>query len=167
MILIDTPRLQMREFTLEDVDAVYEFSSHPQVIEFTGDKLVESRENAKALIENVWLKEYQQYGYARYALIHKLDARIIGFCGIKFEPEDNLPDIGYRMLPVYWGQGLATEAVKATLQYAKEKLKLFKIFGEAVDENIASQQVMLKSGLQHVAQYQKYGYLVHRFETQW
>ena len=31
----------------------------------------ETKKEAKNLIVNIWLKQYEQYGYGRYALIHK------------------------------------------------------------------------------------------------
>jgi len=121
----------MREFTLDDVDSVYEFSTCVDVTRFTGDYgTVKNKKDAESLIKTVWLKEYQKYGYARYALIHKGDQKLIGFCGVKFEPDLGLPDIGYRMLPDYWGKGLGTEAVFAALKYAREVLGLKKSSGK-------------------------------------
>ena len=163
-ILIDTERLQMREFTLDDADAVYEFSTNAEVTRFTGDEgTVKSKKDAENLIRDIWLAEYEQYGYARYALIHKGDRKVIGFCGVKFIPEFDLPDIGYRMLPEYWGKGLGTEAVRAALEYARTALGLNEIVAEAVVENTASNRLLLKVGLRLVDTYEKYGFKVNRY----
>jgi ribosomal-protein-alanine N-acetyltransferase len=164
-ILIETKRLQMREFTLDDVDAVYEFSTCSDVTQFTGDwGVVKNKNDAEKLIRTVWLAEYRKYGYARYALIHKGDRKVIGFCGIKFEPELGLPDIGYRMMPEYWGKGLGTEAVRAALKYAREVLGLQKIVGEVVDQNTASNKLLLKVGFRLVDSYEKDGFTINRYE---
>ena len=55
-------------------------------------------------------------------------------------------DLGYRFLPDYWGQGIATETSKMSLKFAFEKLKLKRIFGFAELENSASKNVLLKVG---------------------
>ena len=155
----------MREFTLDDVDAVYEFSTCSDVTRFTGDEgAVRNKKDAERLIRTVWLNEYKKYGYARYALIHKGDQKLIGFCGVKFEPDLGLPDIGYRMMPEYWGKGLGTEAVRATLKYAREVLGLQEIVGEVVDQNVASNKLLLKVGFRLVDSYEKDGFTVNRYE---
>ena len=106
-ILIETPRLKMREFTLDDLDAVYTFSINKDVTKYTGDLgMVKTKQDAKDVIINVWQAEYKKYGCARYALLCKETDEVIGFCGIKCLPEEQQPDIGYRMLPKYWGKGL-------------------------------------------------------------
>ena len=118
----------------------------------------------KRLIRNVWLNEYKKYGYARYALIHKGDQKVIGFCGVKFETDLGLPDIGYRMMPEYWGRGLGTEAVRAALKYAREVLGLQEIVGEVVDQNVASNKLLLKVGFRLVNSYEKDGFTINRYE---
>ncbi|SFC61230.1 GNAT family N-acetyltransferase [Pseudoalteromonas denitrificans] len=164
-ILIETPRLIMREFTLDDLDAVYEFSVNEDVTKYTGDLgMVKTKQDAKDVITNVWQAEYKKYGYARYALVYKENNHVIGFCGIKYLPEENRPDVGYRMLPEYWGKGLGLEAVRATMDYANNTLKLENIMAEAVVENIASNKILLKVGLKHVDTYERWGFKLNRYE---
>jgi RimJ/RimL family protein N-acetyltransferase len=155
----------LREFTLGDVDAVYEFQTNPDVIRFMGgDGAVKTREDAERIIRDTWFVEYEKYGFARYAMVHQGDQRVIGFCGLKYVPAVGMSDIGYRMLPEYWGQGLATEAARAVMDYSRDILHVEKIFGEVVEENVASINVLEKLGLRHVDTYQKYGFTVRRYE---
>ncbi|MBU2968868.1 GNAT family N-acetyltransferase [Pseudoalteromonas sp. C2R02] len=164
-ILIETPRLKMREFTLDDLDAVYAFSINEDVTKYTGDLgMVKTKQDAKDVIINVWQAEYKKYGYARYALLCKETDKVIGFCGIKYLPEEQRPDIGYRMLPKYWGKGLGFEAVKATMDYATNVLRLDNVIAEAVDENIASNKILLKAGFTHVDTYEREGFTLNRYE---
>lgn len=155
----------MREFALEDVDAVYGFLTCPHAGRFTGDAgRVRTKQDAEDVIRDVWIAGYKKYGYARYALIHKGDQRLIGFCGLKFDLKSGLPDLGYRMLPEYWGQGHGTEAVLAVLDYARDVLGLEKIFAEVVDQNTASNKLLLKAGFCHVDSYKKDGQTIYRYE---
>lgn len=166
MILIDTPRLQMREFTLADKEAVLDFASCEKVTRYTGDAgMVKSLDDAAMVIRDIWMVEYERYGYGRYALIHKEDQKVIGFCGVKFDKGLSAPDIGYRLLPQYWGQGLATEAVTSALKYAREVLGLDKIIAVAVDENVASNKILHKLGFNKIDSYIDEGFRLYRYES--
>lgn len=144
---IETDRIILREFTIADYKDVYEFGSNLEVQKYTGDKIIESLNEAKELIKNVWYEDYKQYGYGRWAVIYKPENKIIGFAGLKYLPEFNETDIGFRFLPEYWGKGLATEVSKEIIKYGFEKLNLEKIIGIAIPENIGSCKVLEKIGL--------------------
>jgi RimJ/RimL family protein N-acetyltransferase len=145
--IIETDRLILREFSINDYKDVYEFSSNKDVQRYTGDKIIRSLDDAKELIKNVWYADYKKYGYGRWAAIYKPENKIIGFAGLKYLPEFNETDIGFRFLPEYWGKGLATEVSKEILKYGFEKLSLDKIIGIAIAENIGSCKVLEKIGL--------------------
>ncbi|MFV7783836.1 GNAT family N-acetyltransferase [Shewanella marisflavi] len=169
-ILIDTPRLCMRQFVLEDAEYVYRFAANPDVVRYTGDAdAVKSLEDAKRIIENYWLAGYREHGFARYALINKADKQLIGFCGIKYESLLNRGqggiDIGYRMLPEYWGKGLATEAVTACLRYAHETLGIDCVYAEVMLDNPASSRVLEKAGMVQIDSYQDDGVSLLLFRT--
>ena len=146
-IKVETDRLILREFNEKDFEAVYDFGSNLEVNKLTGDKLIESLEGAKNIIKNIWKKEYKKYGYGRWATIYKPDNKIIGFTGLKYLPEFNETDIGFRFLPEYWNKGIATEASKEIIKYGFKNLKLDRIIGIAMPENIGSCKVLEKVGL--------------------
>jgi len=145
--IIETERLILREFNINDYKNVYEFGSNIEVQKYTGDGIIESLSSAKELIKNVWYVDYKKYGYGRWAAIYKPENKIIGFAGLKYLPEFNETDIGFRFLPEYWKKGLATEASKEIIKYGFEKLGLDKIIGIALAENIGSCKVLEKIGL--------------------
>lgn len=145
--IIETERLILREFTINDVEAVYEFNSNIELHKYTGDEIIESRERAKEIIKDIWFKDYEKYGYGRWAVIFKPENKIIGFAGLKYLPKIKETDIGYRFLPKYWGKGIATEVSKEIIKYGFNELKLEKIIGIAMPENIGSWKVLEKIGL--------------------
>jgi RimJ/RimL family protein N-acetyltransferase len=147
-MIIETERLLLRPFTVEDADAVLEFSSDPIVLEQTGDKLTNSKAEVLDIINNIWLKEYANIGYGRYAVIHKGDNKLIGFSGLKFDTVLNATDIGYRILPSYWGKGIATESSLPFIKIGFEKFSLEEIVGVAYETNPASIRVLEKLGMQ-------------------
>ena len=146
-IKIETERLILREFSVADTSDVLAFGADPQVNKYTGDQQISTLEEARSIIRDVNHKDYQTYGYGRWALIYKPDNKLIGFVGLKYLPEMEVTDIGFRMLPEYWGKGIATEAAKEVIRYGFEKLGLERIIGIALPENIASCKVLEKIGL--------------------
>ena len=146
--MIETDRLILRKFTRDDVSDVFEFSSNLEVVKWTGDKTISRKEEALDIIENIWLHEYDEIGYARYAVYHKKDKKVIGFSGLKYEPEWDATDIGYRLLPQYWGKGLATESVLPFISLGFNNFSLSKIIGAAYQINKASCRILEKIGMQ-------------------
>lgn len=145
---IETVRTYIREFTIDDAQAVFAFNTNAQVTRFTGDAgMVESLEDAENVITQIWLKEYKQYGYGRWAVVDKSNDKVIGFCGLKYLPEIGMPDVGYRFLPEYWGKGLATETAIACVEYCRSSLGITKFFADVMADNIASVKVIKKLGL--------------------
>jgi ribosomal-protein-alanine N-acetyltransferase len=59
--------------------------------------------------------------------------------------------LGYFLLPDYWGKGYATEAAKAVIRFAFGSCGVHKLTASCLMENIASERVMIKSGLQKEA----------------
>ncbi|MEN8124183.1 MAG: GNAT family N-acetyltransferase [Bacteroidota bacterium] len=145
--IIETDRLILREFNINDYKDVYEFGSNLEVQRYTGDKIIDSLSSARELIKNVWLEDYKKYRYGRWAVIYKLENKIIGFAGLKYLPEINETDIGFRFLPEYWGKGLATEASREIIKYGFKKLGIDTIIGIAMPENIGSCKVLERIGL--------------------
>ena len=59
-VIIETERLILRGFVEEDFEAVYEFSSNHEVQKYTGDVILESKEQAKKIIKDVWFEDYKK-----------------------------------------------------------------------------------------------------------
>lgn len=101
---LETDRLILRHFEVEDADAVLRFGNHPEVTRYTGDAdQIVTLDDAVRVIQQTWHVDYETYGYGRLAIEVKETHEVIGFCGLKFLPEYGRPDIGYRMLPEFWG----------------------------------------------------------------
>ena len=74
----------------------------------------------------------------------------IGMCGIIARPNLEKPDIGFAFLPEYIGNGYAFEIAAATLDYAKEQLKIPVIYAITVPDNSSSIRLIEKIGLGYV-----------------
>jgi len=145
--IIETERIILRCFLRTDLEAVYAFNSNWEVMKYTGDIIVKSLDQAKEIITSVWENDYAKYGYGRWAAVDKATNEVIGFAGLKYLPELDEVDIGFRFLPEYWNKGIATEVSKEIIKYGFELLNLNRIIGIAMEPNIGSQRVLEKIGL--------------------
>ncbi|NQV52446.1 MAG: GNAT family N-acetyltransferase [Flavobacteriales bacterium] len=143
---IETSRLLLRPFTMDDVEASYVMEQDPDVNRYTHDGGVKTREHVEQIISKGPLKDYETYGYGRFAMELKSDGKFIGFTGLKYMQDLGRVDLGYRLTKAHWGQGLATEAGVASLQFGFEDLDLEEIIATILPENAASANVLTKLG---------------------
>lgn len=148
-IIIETERLLLRTFTVDDAPLIYELNLSPDVTRYTGDP-VKDLHHAQLILEQIILPQYALYNHGRWAVHIKPDMEFIGWCGLKNRPERNEIDLGYRFMKNAWGKGYATEAAFACLRYGFEKLNMQRIVGRAMPQNVASLRVLEKCGMQYV-----------------
>lgn len=116
--LLETPRCLLREMDEDDAEAVFRLNLHPDVFIFTTDPPFKNVEEATIFIRNY--DEYRKHGMGRWAVDLKSTGAFIGWCGLRYLPEEKETDIGYRFLPEYWGQGFATETAYRCIGYGFE-----------------------------------------------
>ena len=145
---IATTRLTLRSFTLDDIDvyhaAIY---NDPDVTRYLPGGTVRSKKATKSIIE-YYIEHEQTHGYTVWAVLHNQTNNLVGHCGLVHvldSPED--VELVYAVRQDLWGQGLATEAARASLQYGFETAKLEEILAFAYPPNKASERVMQKLGM--------------------
>jgi RimJ/RimL family protein N-acetyltransferase len=156
-----TTRLLHRAFEVGDAEVFYKLSSDPDIMRYTGDKYLASVGEAKRAI--IDYPDFDRFGYGRWASVHKDTQQVIGFCGLKYLPDLDEVDIGYRFLPSHWGVGLATEASSACLEFGFRVLGLTRIVAFVIPENAASLRVLEKSGMKFESEVDYDGILALRY----
>lgn len=144
MYLIETERLQLREFTLDDAEHMYRLNQDPDVIRYTGDGPFLSIADAHDFLRAY--DAYERHGMGRLAVLRREDEQWLGWCGLKYHPEQDAVDLGFRFMREHWGQGYATEAGKGCLEYGFNCLKREEIIAHLVKVNFASFRVLEKLG---------------------
>jgi len=144
---LQTKRLRLRLFTLADVQIMFELNSDPEVIKYAEATPARDVQEARQRLEQGPLADYENHGYGRFAVELKETGNVIGFCGIKYLPEIDLPEIGYRYLKEYWGRGIGTEAARVCVDFARDDLKIKKLIALIVPENTGSIKVAEKLGM--------------------
>ena len=151
--MIQTPRLLLRELTVEDAPFIVQLVNDPAWLQFIGDKGVHTLEDAEKYILNGPVKSYADNGFGLWLVELKEDHTPIGMCGLINRPTLEGIDIGFAYLPQYVGQGYALEAATATLHHAKHNLSLERILAITNPENIRSITLLKKLGLQTEKEY--------------
>lgn len=146
---IETERLVLREFTIDDLDDFFEYASVPGTGESAGWPHHESKEYSLRIL-NHFLE-----GKHTFALVLKENNKVIGSLGIeKYGAEDKLSEffnykgreIGYVLSAAYWGKGLMPEAVKAVIDYLFNELDYDFLLCGYYDKNDRSRRVQEKCG---------------------
>ena len=145
MQTLETERLILRPFTLDDAEGLYAYASHPEVGPPAGWPPHRSLEESRQVIETIFIPA------ETLAVVHKADGRLIGSAGFvgKHRKELGLPseEVGYSLARDCWGQGLITEAVREILRHAFADLGYQAIWAAYYDGNRKSKRVMLKCGM--------------------
>jgi RimJ/RimL family protein N-acetyltransferase len=121
--ILETDRLLLREFVLDDVEDFFRMVSDPDVIRYVGEG-AKTIEEARRGLEERPIQDYRKHGYGRWATVYKPNGKVIGFAGLKCLDDVKEVDLGYRFFKEYWGQGIATEASRAIIAYGFDTLRL-------------------------------------------
>ena len=145
MIVLETERLLLRQWIAEDWKAFKALATDPRVLKYIGTAEPWSDERIQQFV-NRGIEAARARGWALWPVIHRQNSLFIGFCGFSdgFPPD---VEIGWWLLPEYWGKGLATEAATAALRYGFEQFQFDRVISVAQPANRASIRVMEKLGM--------------------
>ena len=139
---LETERLVLRPWTRDDIDTLHAMWIDADVRRYLWDDMVIERSRAAELVESAL------QGELGYWMI-EVDGEAAGFVG--FRQIDDTPDVEvlYGLLPSYWGQGFATEAVQAALDHVADRRPV--VYARTDPPNTQSQALMKRLGMRHVS----------------
>lgn len=148
LTILETERLLLRQFSIEDADFILELLNEPSFIRNIGDRGIRTTADAHSYILNGPMTSYIKNGFGLYLVKLKETHESIGMCGlIKRDTLEDV-DIGYAFLPRFWSKGYAVESALAVKHYAKNVIGLNRIVAITDPENEGSIRVLEKMGLQ-------------------
>jgi ribosomal-protein-alanine N-acetyltransferase len=141
---IITTRLELRRLQPNDADEVfYAYASKPEV-----GRYLTWPTHKSVMDTHLFLQHVDQAWKAgvefTFGLRLRSFNRLIGAFGV--QNDDGRFEIGYVLAPAFWGQGLATEACSAVVNYLRSVRGVYRIQSFVDAENIASARVLIKSG---------------------
>jgi len=146
--ILETERLVLREFSIDDAEFILTLLNTPAWIEYIGDKNVRTLEDAVNYLENGPIKSYKENGFGLWLTSLKNNNTPIGMCGLVNRDSLKDIDIGFALLPEYSRLGYAYEIANATINYATHILQINKVVAITDSNNIPSIKLLNKLGLQ-------------------
>jgi ribosomal-protein-alanine N-acetyltransferase len=143
-----TPRLHLRELTLEDAPFILALVNEPSFLENIGDKGARDLEGARAYLQGGPLASYRNHGFGLLHVSHRETGEPMGICGLLRRPgilQD--PDIGFAFFPRWWGAGYAYEAAEACMDWGHRTMHLRRILGVVKPGNAPSIRLLERLGM--------------------
>lgn len=145
--MIETERLNLRQWEESDAEALYKYASDPDIGPIAGWQPHTSIENSLEIIRTVFAAP------ETYAVVLKSTGEPVGCCGIMHsdglhtaDMKSDEAEIGYWIGKPYWGQGLIPEAVRALLSRSFNDLGLDAVWCGYYEGNTKSKRVCEKCG---------------------
>ena len=144
---LQTARLTLRRLEFDDAPFLVGLLNQPSFLANIGDRGVRNIDDAHRYLREGPMAMYEKYGFGLWHVSRRSDGAAVGMCGLL--RREILPDVdvGYALLPQYWGQGYAFEAADATLRHAAKKFGLARVVAVVSEGNAGSIRVLEKSGM--------------------
>jgi RimJ/RimL family protein N-acetyltransferase len=143
---INTPRLSIRPFTLNDAPFILRLLNEPSFIENIADRGIRDLEGARNYLRDGPLASYAAHGFGLWRVGLLDNDSAIGMAGLLKRDFLDAIDIGYALLPEYCGAGYAFEATSAVLAYAREQLGAKRVVAIVSEHNRPSIRLLEKLG---------------------
>ncbi|MEU7160349.1 GNAT family N-acetyltransferase [Streptomyces chrestomyceticus] len=151
MTEIRTPRLLLRRWHDDDLAPMADINADPRVMRWIDDGSVRDLEHTAKAIER-WEEEWDEEGFGLFAVELLASGELAGCAGLsvpEFLPQA-LPAvaISWRFGPQFWGQGYASEAAHATLEFALQDRGLDRVISISQVGDEASENILRKLGME-------------------
>ena len=167
MTTLLTKRLRLEPFAEHHLDDLNQMNQRPEVMRYVGGE-TETREQTAAVIARV-KRSWAIFGTSWWAFVEQHSGKAVGAgCIQHLRRDEKIPsdleslrsnplEIGWRLHPDFWGQGLASEAALVMASYAFTNLKAAELLAVRHPDNLNSARVMDRLGMQYRGIEQWYG----------
>lgn len=149
VIVLQTPRLILRELRERDIPALVELDADPEVVRYVHLREPTTPEIARAWVFDVTDRFYStQPGFGFWAVLERGSDAFVGWFHLRPVLGDrSVGEIGYRLTRDVWGKGYATEISSHMIHHAFKTLDIRRVVASALVANRASTRVMEKVGM--------------------
>jgi [ribosomal protein S5]-alanine N-acetyltransferase len=145
--ILETERLKLRKFTIDDVSDMFEYSSEPDVSRFVPWETHNSINDTNDFL-NYILNQYKSGKIAPWAVEYRTNNKVIGTIDfVAWSISHRRAEIGFILSKDYWGKGLMVEAATKVIEFGFNNMELNKIEAPCMVENVQSQRVLQKLGM--------------------
>ena len=145
---IETPRLILRRFALEDASSMYHnWASDPEVTKYLMWPTHQSVEVSCQVLTD-WISHYPQENYYQWAIVPKEFGEPIGAIAVvHFQDRIGKAEVGYCMGKAWWHRGIMTEALESVIRFLFEEVGFNRVEACHDPNNPNSGKVMEKCGM--------------------
>jgi len=156
---IETDRLILRRFTLEDAERMFEnWASDPEVTKYLTWEAHASVEDTRSILSD-WVGRYGEGGFFEWAIEWKEIGQPIGSIGVvALDERIGEAEVGYCIGREYWGRGIMPEALRAVMDFLFDEVGASRVKAKHDAENPKSGRVMAKAGMIYEGTYRCAGY---------
>ena len=144
-LILETDRLVLRTWTPEHAAQAFRIWGDAEVMRFVGAPFPDVGAARRALERAMAVQE--EHGVCLWAVVEKASGRIVGCSGFHLYEGGPALELAFHFVPECWGRGYATEAARACLRHAFERLGAPKVIATVHPGNVASRRVLEKAGL--------------------
>ena len=149
--LLETERLVLRQFRIEDADAMFNnWANDPVVTKYLMWPYHKDVETSRRVLDD-WTRQYSKVDYYQWAIVlREIGDEPIGSIAVVHKDDDiEMVHIGYCIGKRWWNQGITSEALTALIKFFFEEVKLNRIEARHDPRNPNSGKVMMKCGLKY------------------
>lgn len=150
---LESERLSFRKLNNDDAPEILKLRGNAEIMKYIPRPLATTLQEALDHIKIINDKIDDNLDI-NWAITERGNDKCIGIIGFyRTQPENFRTELGYMIMPEYWGKGYITEAVKRLLHFAFENLNFHSIEAVIDSRHIASEKVLIKSGFRKEAHF--------------
>lgn len=144
-LVLDTPRLHMRELVPLDAAFLLGLLNEPAFLRYIGDRGVRDEAGACGYVERV-RAGYAKHGCGLLLVERRADGAPLGICGLIRRDGLDEPDLGFALCAAHEGHGYALEASRAALAHGRDAFGLQRVVAIVAPDNERSKRLLGKLG---------------------
>jgi RimJ/RimL family protein N-acetyltransferase len=152
---LETERLILREFRESDTDAYAEMLADPEVMRFLGGRPLPRDEAWRNMAMVIGHRQLRGYGF--WAVEERAGGELAGRVGCWYPEGWPGLEVGWTLRRKFWGRGYATEAARASVEYAFKELGQSRVISLIAPANVASIRVAERLGERPVGECEVFG----------
>jgi RimJ/RimL family protein N-acetyltransferase len=144
MVIAETARLRVRSWRASDAAGAHALWGDAEVMRHIGPPHADLARTRLALARAADAE--RAHGVCLWAVERRADAALVAACGFHPLPDPATLELAYHIARAAWGRGIATEAARACLDYARDRLAAHRVVAWSRPANAASLRVLAKLG---------------------
>ena len=139
-------RIRLKKIVSEDFESFSAMVGNEKVMDMITERAL-TREEARKKFDDMLENSELNPLYGSFRVVEKKSAELIGFAKLEITREKmDEAELGFMLLPVFWGLGLGSEIARILLDVAKSDPRLKRVYANIHPNNEASRKILVNNG---------------------